>query len=147
MAITAIVALSLQSWQTLVPHLPDRLQVSVTADATYSWAELLYRTLVRHEAIPDGYMAEFVALANSCQGAAERQAAKGAKITNVEAALILHNRQSELEREQKTLTMSENMFLQSIGDRPRAYRSTLQKAWFEGQTPDAMPRNRNAHAG
>ena len=98
----------------------------------YSWAELLYRTLVKHEAIPDGYMAEFVALANSCQGAAERQAAKGAKITNVEAALILHNRQSELEREQKTLTMSENMFLQSIGDRPRAYRSKLQKAWYEG---------------
>ena len=28
--------------------------------------------------------------------------------------------------------MSENMFLQSIGDRPRAYRSKLQKAWYEG---------------
>ena len=89
-------------------------------------------TLVKHEAIPDGYMAEFVALANSCQRAAERQAAKGAKLMNDEAALILHNRQSELEREQKTLTMSENMFLQSIGDRPRAYRSKLQKAWYEG---------------
>ena len=77
-------------------------------------------------------MAEFAAPANSCQGAAERQAAKGAKLTNVEAGLILHNRQSELEREQKTLTMSENVFLQSIGDRPRAYRSKLQKAWYEG---------------
>ena len=106
--------------------------MSAATEATYSWAELLYRTLVKHEAIPDGYMAEFVALANSCQRAAERQAAKGAKLTNEEAALILHNRQSELEREQKTLTMSENMFLQSIGDRPRAYRSKLQKAWYEG---------------
>ena len=118
--------------------------MSAAAEATYSWAELLYRTLVKHEAIPDGYMAEFVALTNSCQGAAERQAAKAAKITNVEAALILHNRQSELEREQKTLTMSENMFLQSIGDRPRAYRSKLQKAWYEGSR---RSRNRNAHAG
>ena len=77
-------------------------------------------------------MAEFVDFANSCEGAAERQAARSARITNVDAALILHNRQSELEREQKTLTISENMFLQSIGDRPRAYRSKLQKAWYEG---------------
>ena len=77
-------------------------------------------------------MAEFVAFANSCEGAAERQAARSARITNVYAALILHNRQSELDRDQKTLTISENMFLQSIGDRPRAYRSKLQKAWYEG---------------
>ena len=30
------------------------------------------------------------------------------------------------------MTISENMFLKSIGDRPRAYRSKLQKEWYEG---------------
>ena len=69
--------------------------MSVTTETSYSWAELLYRTLVEHEAIPDGYMAELVSLAISCEGAAERQASRGARITNVDAAGKVNSNESE----------------------------------------------------
>ena len=60
--------------------------MSVTTETSYLWTELLYRTPVKLEAFPDGYMAELVAFAISCEEAAERQSSRGAMITNVDAA-------------------------------------------------------------
>ena len=60
--------------------------MSFTTETSYLWTELLYRTPLKHEAFPDGYMAELVAFEISCEEAAERQASRGAVITNVDAA-------------------------------------------------------------
>ena len=50
---------------------------------------------LKHEAIPDGYMAELVAFAISCEGAAERQASRGARITNVDVAGKVNSNESK----------------------------------------------------
>ena len=86
------------SWYTLVPQLPCRRQVSVTTETSGLWTEVLYRTPVKHEAFPDGYNAELVAFAISCEEAAERQA-RGAMITNVDAAGKVNlNESKEIQR-------------------------------------------------
>ena len=96
---------------------------------------ILYRTLVKDKALPPGYEKEFSSLGPVLLDAADRQLRKNAAIENGQAAVLLHDFHWQQKKSSETAKNAVEQFVAAARDRPRAYRTRLQKMLYSGPTP------------
>ena len=96
---------------------------------------ILYHTLVKDKALPTGYEKEFSSLVPVLRDAADRQLRKNAAIENEQAAVLLHVFHRQQKKSSETAKSAVEQFVAAARDRPRTYRTRLQKMLYSGPTP------------
>ena len=96
---------------------------------------ILYHTLVKDKALPTGYEKEFSSLGPVLRDAAHRQLRNNAAIENEQAAVFLHDFHRQQKKSSETAKSAVEQFVAAARDRPRTYRTRLQKMLYSGPTP------------
>ena len=97
-------------------------------------SDVLYHTQVRDGALPKGFEREFATLATVITAAAERERRRMANFGNVEAAVWLHEREKRKLVVEQVQQQTSAQFDWAAAERPRKYRSRLERMLFDGPT-------------
>ena len=95
---------------------------------------ILYHTLVRDGALPEGFECEFATLARVIEPAAAREQRRMANFGHVEAAVWLHDREKRKHEKEKVEQQAAAQFECAAGERLRKYRTRLERSLFDGPT-------------
>ena len=95
---------------------------------------ILYHTLVRDGALPEGCEREFATLAKVIAPAAAREQRRMASLGNVQAAVWLHDHEKRKREEEKVVQQTEAQFQWAASERPRKFSSRLEKSLYDGPT-------------
>ena len=96
---------------------------------------ILYRTLVKDRALPPCYVKEFSTLGPVLDDAADRQLQKNAAIDNEQAAVLLYDFHRQKMRTSEATKSAVDQFVAAARDKPRSFRTRLQKMLYNGPTP------------
>ena len=107
---------------------------SPTCSAQNQWTDevILYFTLVADKVIPDGFLFDFLHMSQWISSAAHRQAARLARVTDVEAALFVHSVQTKVKDQALEQKAAVDTFVAAASIPPTRYKSRLHLAKFQG---------------
>ena len=107
---------------------------SPTCSAQDQWTDevILYFTLVADKVIPDGFLSDFLHLSQWISSAAHRQAARLARVTDVEAALFVHSVQTKVKVQALEQKAAVDTLVAAASFPPTRYKSRLHFAKFQG---------------
>ena len=145
MPLTGAGSMSSHSEEKVPNSLTDRQRQSGLSEASEqtdglssvkecSDGELLYQTLAHDGALPDGLLPSLSPFSTALGASATSNIRTLPSMSNPSAVLWLHQHRQAKKQEEKNVKQASDQFLLAIGDRPRKYRTRLERTLFDGLT-------------